>query len=39
MDLTRYTKWLKPPVFLLCLAPILNLSWKFYNVAARGTFD
>jgi sulfoxide reductase heme-binding subunit YedZ len=39
MDLTRYTKWLKPPVFLLCLAPILNLSWKFYNVATRGTFD
>ena len=39
MDLTRHTKWLKPPVFLLCLGPILNLSWKFYNVVTRGGFD
>jgi len=39
MDLSRYVKWLKPPVFLLCLVPFLDLSWKFYRVATLGTFD
>ena len=28
MDLSRHTKWLKPPVFLLCLVPLANLVWK-----------
>jgi sulfoxide reductase heme-binding subunit YedZ len=39
MELSRHVKWLKPPVFLLCLAPFLNLAWKFYRVAYLNTFD
>src|SRR5579862_3777064 len=31
MDLTRHVKWLKPPVFLLCLAPLAILGLKIYH--------
>ena len=32
MDFTRHIKWLKPPVFLLCLGPLADLVWKgFHN--------
>jgi methionine sulfoxide reductase heme-binding subunit len=28
MDISRHVKWLKPPVFLLCLAPLASLLWR-----------
>jgi sulfoxide reductase heme-binding subunit YedZ len=31
MDLFGHSKWWKPPVFLLCLAPVANLAWKGWN--------
>jgi sulfoxide reductase heme-binding subunit YedZ len=31
MDLSRHTKWIKPPVFLLCLVPLANLVWKGFH--------
>lgn len=31
MDLSRHTKWLKPPVFLLCLGPLAHLVWKGFH--------
>jgi methionine sulfoxide reductase heme-binding subunit len=37
MDLARHTKWLKPPVFLLCLAPLGNLAWKAFNTWKAAT--
>jgi methionine sulfoxide reductase heme-binding subunit len=36
MDIARHVRWLKPPVFLLCLGPLLNLGLRFYDVAVRG---
>jgi len=36
MDLSRYVKWLKPPVFLLCLGPLGSLLWKVYDAVYRG---
>src|SRR5690349_17486921 len=31
MQLSRHIKWIKPPVFLLCLAPAANLAWKGFH--------
>jgi sulfoxide reductase heme-binding subunit YedZ len=31
MDITRHVKWLKIPVFLLCLGPTAVLTWKFFT--------
>jgi len=31
MDLSRHTKRLKPPVFLLCLVPLANLAWEGFQ--------
>ncbi len=31
MDLNRYVKWLKPPVFLLSLGPVAVLAYKAYH--------
>ena len=31
MDITRHVKWLKIPVFLLCLGPTALLTWKFFT--------
>jgi len=31
MDISRYVRWIKPPVFLLCLVPALNLTWKGFH--------
>jgi sulfoxide reductase heme-binding subunit YedZ len=36
MDIARHVRWLKPPVFLLCLGPFVNLGLRFYDVAVRG---
>src|ERR1700726_4919776 len=33
MDIARYVKWLKPPVFLLCLWPAASLAWGVYHDA------
>src|ERR1700722_1739247 len=33
MEISRYVKWLKPPVFLLCLGPLATLSWEIYEAA------
>jgi methionine sulfoxide reductase heme-binding subunit len=33
MDIARYVKWLKPPVFLLCLWPAAGLGWGVYHDA------
>jgi hypothetical protein len=37
MDISRHinTKWIKPPVFSLCLAPLANLAWKSLSRCAR----
>lgn len=31
MDINRYVKWLKPPVFLVSLGPIAALAYKAYH--------
>jgi sulfoxide reductase heme-binding subunit YedZ len=31
MGFSRLIKWIKPPVFLLCLAPLANLVWKGFH--------
>jgi sulfoxide reductase heme-binding subunit YedZ len=31
MDISRHVKWLKPPVFLLCLVPLANLAWQAFH--------
>jgi sulfoxide reductase heme-binding subunit YedZ len=31
MDFSRHIKWIKPPVFLLCLAPAANLAWQGFH--------
>jgi sulfoxide reductase heme-binding subunit YedZ len=31
MDLGRHIRWIKPPVFLLCLAPLAALTWKGFH--------
>jgi methionine sulfoxide reductase heme-binding subunit len=31
MDINRYVKWLKPPVFLLSLGPLAALAYKAYH--------
>ena len=31
MDINRYVKWLKPPVFLLSLGPLALLAYKAYH--------
>jgi len=31
MGFSRLIKWIKPPVFLLCLAPLGNLLWKGFH--------
>jgi sulfoxide reductase heme-binding subunit YedZ len=31
MDINRYVKWLKPPVFLLALGPMAALAYKAYH--------
>jgi len=31
MDINRYVKWLKPPVFLLSLGPVAALAYKAYH--------
>jgi methionine sulfoxide reductase heme-binding subunit len=31
MELSRQVKWLKAPVFLLCLAPLASLVWKAFH--------
>ena len=31
MDISRYAKWLKPPVFLLSLGPVAALAYKAYH--------
>ena len=31
MGFSRLIKWIKPPVFLLCLAPLADLVWKFFH--------
>ena len=31
MGFSRLIKWIKPPVFLLCLAPLADLLWKFFH--------
>jgi sulfoxide reductase heme-binding subunit YedZ len=31
MSFSRLTKWVKPPVFLLCLVPLANLVWKGFQ--------
>ncbi len=31
MDFSRHIKWIKPPVFLLCLAPAAYLAWGAYR--------
>ena len=31
MDINRYVKWLKPPVFLLSLGPVAVLAYKAYH--------
>jgi len=31
MDLNRYVKWLKPPVFLVSLGPVAALAYKAYH--------
>jgi len=28
MDIARHIRWIKPPIFLLCLAPLGALGWK-----------
>jgi sulfoxide reductase heme-binding subunit YedZ len=36
MDLSRHVKWLKPPVFLLCLGPLATLGWKVFDAVYHG---
>ena len=31
MDLARHIKWIKPPVFLLCLVPAARLAWEGFH--------
>jgi methionine sulfoxide reductase heme-binding subunit len=31
MDISRHVRWIKPPVFLLCLGPAANLAWKGFH--------
>ena len=31
MDLARHIKWIKPPVFLLCLVPAARLTWEGFH--------
>jgi sulfoxide reductase heme-binding subunit YedZ len=31
MDLSRHIKWIKPPVFLLCLWPVAKLTWQGFH--------
>ena len=31
MGFSRLIQWIKPPVFLLCLAPLADLLWKFFH--------
>jgi sulfoxide reductase heme-binding subunit YedZ len=31
MNPSRHMRWIKPPIFLLCLAPLANLGWKAYS--------
>jgi methionine sulfoxide reductase heme-binding subunit len=31
MDPSRHMRWIKPPIFLLCLAPLGALGWKAYQ--------
>jgi sulfoxide reductase heme-binding subunit YedZ len=31
MDLSRHIKWIKPPVFLLCLWPVARLTWQGFH--------
>src|SRR5580692_5874900 len=31
IDISRHVKWLKPPVFLLCVAPLANLLWGAFH--------
>ena len=31
MDVSRHIKWIKPPVFLLCLVPLGNLAWQAFH--------
>jgi len=36
MEFSRHVKWLKPPVFLLCLGPLASLVWKVLDAIYRG---
>jgi sulfoxide reductase heme-binding subunit YedZ len=36
MQISGYVKWMKPPVFLLCLGPLASLCWKAYDTTYRG---
>jgi len=38
MDLARHVRWIKIPVFLLCLGPFANLAWRGY-LASKGSLD
>ena len=31
MDISRHIKWIKPPVFLLCLVPAALLTWEGFH--------